>query len=231
MLEKLKLTGFKDKLYNDLADTEPNPIEVLINPDGYKRGMGLIYTDDPAAGASGKARAYNRDLGESLQLTMIFDGTGTVPEMNADPSAPFKTVDEQVDELRRIAYSVNGDIHKPNYVEIAWGTLLFKGQLTKLGIDYRIFTPEGVPLRATITTEFIGYHENLDSRTAQNRRSPDLTHAIVVKAGDALPLLCHRIYGDSRYYLAVAAHNGLDDFRALAPGTMLLFPPLAGAAS
>ena len=40
------------------------------------------------------------------------------------------------------------------------------------------------------------------------------------------PLLCHRIYGDSRYYVDVARFNGLQAFRALAPGLTLHFPPL-----
>jgi nucleoid-associated protein YgaU len=46
---------------------------------------------------------------------------------------------------------------------------------------------------------------------------------VTVEAGDTLPLLCYRVYGDSRYYLAVAAHNRLDDFRGLQPGTLLCF--------
>ncbi|HEU6454372.1 MAG TPA: peptidoglycan-binding protein, partial [Roseateles sp.] len=57
-------------------------------------------------------------------------------------------------------------------------------------------------------------------------QSPDLTHKRVVKAGDRLPLLCNEIYGTPHLYLQVAAANGLDDFRNLAPGTQLFFPPL-----
>jgi len=48
-----------------------------------------------------------------------------------------------------------------------------------------------------------------------------------VRDGDTLPLLCHRIYGDPGYYLDVARHNQLTDFRQLRPGAKLHFPPLA----
>jgi nucleoid-associated protein YgaU len=38
--------------------------------------------------------------------------------------------------------------------------------------------------------------------------------------------MCFRIYGDSKYYLDVAAANGLDDFRSLTPGAEIRFPPI-----
>jgi len=56
--------------------------------------------------------------------------------------------------------------------------------------------------------------------------SPDLTHRRILQAGDSLPRLCQEIYGDPRLYLKVAEANGFDDFRRLAPGTAVFFPPL-----
>ena len=222
-LAKLKITGYRDPKYNRLASTEPNPINVMINPDRYSRGLSTNFAPEQAAGGDGKSLAYNRSEGEAFTLDLVFDGTGAVPD------APAKSVEVQLADLRRLAYEVNGDIHTPNYLILAWGVLLFKGQLKTLAIDYTLFAPDGTPLRAKVKAGFIGFHDNGDGRAAQNRRSPDLTHAVVVEAGQTLPLLCHEIYGDSGYYVAVAAHNELDDFRTLAPGTMLIFPPLAGA--
>jgi nucleoid-associated protein YgaU len=49
----------------------------------------------------------------------------------------------------------------------------------------------------------------------------------MVKAGDDLPSLCSQVYGDPLLYLQVAEANGLDNFRELAPGTRIFFPPLA----
>jgi hypothetical protein len=42
-----------------------------------------------------------------------------------------------------------------------------------------------------------------------------------------LPLMCYRIYGDSKYYIEVARFNNLNDFRNLNEGMQLKFPPLA----
>ena len=47
-----------------------------------------------------------------------------------------------------------------------------------------------------------------------------------MKAGDTLPLLTRKVYGDARIFLRVAAYNQLDHFRELTPGTDLEFPPL-----
>jgi nucleoid-associated protein YgaU len=58
------------------------------------------------------------------------------------------------------------------------------------------------------------------------RQSPDLTNQRTVMPGDTLPFMCFQVYGDPRHYLRVAAFNHLDDFRSLAVGQAILFPPL-----
>ena len=57
------------------------------------------------------------------------------------------------------------------------------------------------------------------------KNSSDLTHIRVVQAGDNLPLMCFRIYGDSSFYIKVAKFNKLNDFRDIKPGDHITFPP------
>jgi nucleoid-associated protein YgaU len=61
----------------------------------------------------------------------------------------------------------------------------------------------------------------------ENNSSPDLTHYRVIKKGDTLPLMCYRIYGDSKYYIQVAKANKLSNFRHLKEGEEIFFPPIA----
>ena len=82
-------------------------------------------------------------------------------------------------------------------------------------------------MRAKATMSFQGFKNPQEAALEANMSSPDLSHAVVVTEGDTLPLLCHRIYGDSRYYVDVARFNGLHAFRALKPGLTLRFPPLS----
>ncbi|MBC7861958.1 MAG: LysM peptidoglycan-binding domain-containing protein [Bacteroidia bacterium] len=56
---------------------------------------------------------------------------------------------------------------------------------------------------------------------------PKLPYTHTVVEGDTLPDLSEKIYGDSSYYVQVAAYNNLNKFRNLKTGTTLVFPPLA----
>jgi hypothetical protein len=119
----------------------------------------------------------------------------------------------------------DGETHEPKFFKLAWGTLVFKGRCTGLTINYKLFNPDGAPIRAVCKVTFKEFKEENLRIAEENPQSPDLTHVRVVKAGDTLPLMCYRIYGDARYYLEVARVNRLANFRRLEPGLELHFPP------
>jgi hypothetical protein len=135
-------------------------------------------------------------------------------------------VQDKIEKFQKVT-GYNGKIHRPNYLKVGWGTLQIKRCVLKsASIAYKLFKPDGVPLRAVITA---GFTDNSDDQTRvaiARDQSPDLTHIRLVKLGDDLPSLCYQIYGDPRLYLQVARANGIDDFRALVPGTKLRFPPV-----
>lgn len=220
-LAKLKIEAFEDPGFDTPWGGGTNPISVQINPDSYTQALGLRFTDDEGAGGNGMAKVYHRADDQTLDLEFVFDGTGAVH------SRDEMTVEARIRELRNLACRTNGRIHEPNYLILSWGALRFRGRLKSMNVNYYLFHPDGTPLRAKIKAGFFGYHENREARTELNLSSPDLTHLATVRAGDTLPLMCHRIYGDSRYYPQVAAANGLDDFRRLPVGAELVFPPLA----
>jgi len=83
--------------------------------------------------------------------------------------------------------------------------------------------PSGEPLRAKVDLAFVGTMGTKEEALTANRSSPNLTHVVLVKAGDSLPLLCHRIYGDSAYYAAVARYNRIANFRVIRPGPKIVF--------
>ena len=223
-LEKLNICAYKDHKFNDRWKDRANPVTVMINPASYKQKLGACFTKDDAAGTGGMARAFNKVVEPRLQLELVFDGTGAIPWKK-------KTVPQQIEDLRRVTFDINSQTHRPNFVILSWGTLLFKGQLETLDINYTLFDSDGMPLRARVTAIFQGFRDKADSAKAIQANSPDLTHRVVAGPGETLSLLSHRVYGDSRYYLGVAAANGLDGFRGLSRGAELFFPPLAGGDS
>jgi hypothetical protein len=121
----------------------------------------------------------------------------------------------------------NGKIHRTNYLKVMWGTLQIKRCVLKsASIAYKLFKPNGVPLRAVITANFSDNSDDTTRVAIAQDESSDLVHRRTLLAGENLPMLCEQIYGDPRLYLHVARANGLADFRNIPPGTAVFFPPL-----
>ena len=200
---------------------------VTINPADYKHTHSIDYTggeegDASPLGKAGATTRFNTVNAEKIAFSVVLDGTGVVPDAKGKP------VGDQITALKRLVYDYDGETHEPNIVKLSWGKGLdgFIGRLTSLDIDYTLFHPDGAALRAKVGLSFVSYETPKEEAAAANRSSPDLSHLVVVRAGDTLPLLCQRVYQDPSRYLAVARHNDLDDFRTLTPGAELEFPPM-----
>lgn len=210
-------------------DTTPSSdpsrsISLLINPSELSLKRKTEFSACAPMGDNASGRSFARMQPGTLTFSATFDGTGVVP-VPADSTLPSE-VEDQLDMLNGIIYAYVGTEHEPATVQIVWGTLLFNGRLTSFDIEYTLFRPSGAPLRAKVSLTFQGFKTRQEATLEANASSPDLSHAVVVRDGDTLPLLCHRIYGDSRYYVDVARFNGLPAFRQLAAGSTLHFPPL-----
>ncbi|TAM21785.1 MAG: peptidoglycan-binding protein [Rhodanobacter sp.] len=197
-------------------------VSLLINPAELSLKRKTEFSRCVPMGDPGSGRNFSRMQPDTLSFVTVFDGTGAVPL----PANLLGEVEDQLDALSKIVYAYDGQQHQPDVVQIVWGTLLFTGRLTSLDIDYTLFKPSGAPLRAKVSMSFQGYKSRQEAILEAAPASPDLSHRVVVKDGDTLPLLCHRIYGDSGYYVDVARFNGLPSFRRLTPGSTLHFPPL-----
>jgi hypothetical protein len=216
-LVKLKVQGFE----NPACVGKPKgEIDAFINPSTYKRNYKSIYESSKEVDANAPTQVFKR-IGESdLNLSFFVDGTGVMP------LGKYLSVDDYIDTFTDLVYGFKGDIHRPYYLLITWGRLKFTGICTSLDVTYNLFTPDGKALRATID---IVLTESIDYKTKAKeaaKSSSDLTHMRIVKAGDTLPLMTYRIYGDSSHYVEVAKRNGLSSFNAIKPGDRIFFHPL-----
>ena len=218
-LEKMKIIAYADaSRAKELGRTE-----VLINPDAYTLDYKIKVTSDQPTGNSAAQLKYNYSPPTELSFEFLFDSTGIIDGHKRED------VTAQIQSLKDLLMKYKGEDHQPPYIVLAWGNEdgLFKGRMVSLSINYKLFSPNGKPLRAVAKATF---KESLDDevRAAQEKRnSPDLTHLRTVMAGDTLPMMCKRIYGDPKYYLQVARANQLGNFRHLKPGMELVFPPIA----
>ena len=110
------------------------------------------------------------------------------------------------------------------------GNLIFKGRAIEVGITYKLFNPDGQPIRAVVRVKFKGSIEEKKRARSRIRTRPTSPTAHR-RPGDTLPFMCFEVYGDPRHYLFVADFNQLDDFRELTVGRRScsrLFPQAAG---
>ncbi len=195
--------------------------QVMVNPTSFTHAAAITYTTDKKApvGVSAAQPKYQATQPESLSFEVLIDATGVIDSKRTDLSV-------ELTNLKSMLYFFDGQIHQTPVVYLTWGSFSFLGRLKSLGIKYTLFKPNGEPLRGRVSLTFTSYLSAVEEAKKANKTSPDLTHRIEVVAGDSLPLLCHRIYRNSAYYLQVARINGLTNFRNLKPGTTLSFPPL-----
>ncbi|MDP3644705.1 MAG: LysM peptidoglycan-binding domain-containing protein [Bacteroidota bacterium] len=220
-LTKLKIKAYRDERFTqEVANGEFN---TLLNPEKYLVKYQIEQNQSQAQGTSSAAPRFNKALPEDLDLEFIFDRSGVIKGYEDESG---DGIIDDVDNFRKVILDYNGDEHKPNYLVISWGALLFKGSLSQMEITFKLFKPDGTPIRASARARFKGFIED-DLRIArENNNSPDLTHVRIINEGDTLPLMTFRIYGDPKYYLEVAKANKLVNFRKLSPGQQIFFPPI-----
>ena len=226
-LQKMQLTAYTDNTFTQSAST----VTVLINPESYSRQYKILYNDTQSQGSSGGSPQYNKTIADQVKFQLVFDGTGVVPPSN--PSTPVSVEDGIVDQITaflNLAFTYDGEIHSPNYIQINWGTLAFNCRLCSLNMVYSLFKPDGTPLRAKADVSFTQYQAPQQIAQQQNAKSPDLTRVVTVQGGDTLPYLCYQYYGSSVYYAEVAKANNMAGFRQLIAGEKILFPPIGATA-
>jgi hypothetical protein len=176
---------------------------------------------------------------EELELRFILDGTGVVAHgdlpsadlvgsvMNLLPAeAQAAYVPVRVAQLQAAVYDFKDESHRTPFLMVQYGKLVFMGLLMNMGINYNLFSPDGIPLRAEITLKLKAHTPFKDSAALLSLLSPDLTRHHKVLAGENILRICDDVYKDEKYYLEVAKANKLTNFRNLQPGTDLILPPI-----
>lgn len=221
---RLKITAFKSSKYRDKKKVGSNVFSVQANPDTYAISFSVQYKTrrQQASGTHGWDPSWDKNPPRKLSFKFIFDETGAIPSFG-EPVLPVKA---QIKQFKETVFNISGDTHAPNYLRIEWGTLIFTCRLENMTITYKLFSPEGYPLRAEANASFIEVLPDKKRVRKPKKKSPDVTELHTVEDGDNLPELVEEKYGDVGYYLAVAQANKLLQFRNLKAGEKIIFPPI-----
>lgn len=221
-LEKMRIYAYNDPEMGDQHQVG-KPFTAMMNPETYSIEAKMEFNSSQGHGTSGSQPRFELKLPEEMSFEFLFDNTGIID------GAASENLSARIKDFSEFLMGYDGQSHEPKFFKLAWGTLVFKGRCTALLINYKLFNPDGAPIRAICKVTIKEFREENLRVAEENNRSPDLTHRRVVKKGDTLPLMCWRIYGDSSHYLEVARANGFTNFRDLAPGTSVIFPPFRKA--
>lgn len=236
-IEKMYIEAYPDNTFSPdrrLTIQGTSRFTLLMNPETISRKYGIEYVDDQRNGTANPGK-YWRSKPEEFKLDILFDSTGVIRDAGILPDRvvnPFddsnKDVTAQIQLLKDFCYHFDGEIHRPHYIKICWGTedFLFKGAITALDTDYKLFRPDGKPIRAVVHLSIISALDESQARRLEDARSPDITHQRIFKAGDRYALLVNKIYNDPNYYIDVAKANKMPGFRKIAQGTKINFPPV-----
>lgn len=223
-LEKMLILAFPDSKKAESGGTAEadGRFDALINPESYTVGYKINFSDSgQGQGTSGKQLKYENTEPADMSFEFLFDNTGIIDGETRDSIA------DDVKNFKKLLVDYQGDSHEPRHFKLVWGSTIFIGRVTAVDIVYKLFKADGTPIRATAKVTFKSSIEEEKRAAKEDKQSPDLTQTILVKAGDTLPQLCYQIYGDPKYYLQVADRNGISNFRTVAAGSRLVFPPIA----
>ncbi len=211
-------------------------IEVQFNPTEFSLDKGAQIAEIAIPGLDSPLLQFVRGQNEKMTLDLFFDTT----ESGMGPGATsVTTLTDKVYSLVKIEPSR----HAPPICSFLWSSSFpgadlspqagnqrrneFQCLVESIKQKFTLFSPEGVPLRATLTLTLREYKTLNEQLNQLNLSSPDRTHSHVVQNGETLSSIAGRYYRQPGAWRFVADANGIQDPRRLDVGRFLTVPPIA----
>jgi nucleoid-associated protein YgaU len=194
--------------------------DAQLNPTEYTRTKGAQFAEIGIPGVDSPILQFVRGETERMTLELLFD---TTEHGLGDTAVDVATLTRQVYQLVKIQPAT----HAPPRFRVTWGRgLSFTAVAEQVQQRFTLFSPHGVPLRATVTLAMREY-KSLQTQLAELKlQSPDHTKVRVVSRGETLALIAAREFNDPRLWRLIAEHNPGVDPRRPEPGTLLEIPPV-----
>jgi LysM repeat protein len=201
-------------------------MEVQFNPQEYTLSKSAQIAEIPVYGIDSPILQFIRGQNEKLSLDLFFD---TTRQGMGEGATDVTTLTRPFYQLVKIQPAT----HAPPRIRFTWGpSLSFKAIVESVQRKFDLFSPSGVPLRATLTVSFREYKTLEDQLSELKPESADHSKTYIVKRGDTLSRIAAREYGNPALWRPIADENqDLLDIRRLLPGTSLRIPPLDPADS
>ena len=132
-LEKLLILAYTTP---DYSGEPASQFTSYVNPNEITLSYEMEYDAAQGSGTTGSRMNFKKMKPGDLALTFFLDGTGANGERI--------DVQQKIEEFQTVT-GYNGDIHRPNYLKVSWGTLTVKRCVLKsASIAYKLFQPNGI---------------------------------------------------------------------------------------
>ncbi|WP_111710000.1 CIS tube protein [Lutibacter citreus] len=245
IIDKMRIEVYADDGFNLPLKT----IFVQVNPESYTINKNVEFCEGQAIGTSNQSLQFNKIGSEEVSFDFIFDSSGVIPPAKikdgkvtklplgeslidvlkpaiGNPFEEAATIEEELEEFKKLVSGYNGDKHQTRYLRLIWGGYLLECRLTSITVQYKMFRKDGRPIRATATCKFKGTQSYEEMQAEQNQQSPDVTHQRIIEQHNKLTLLAEKTYNENQYYIDVAKANNLLTFKRLSAGQNIILPPL-----
>jgi nucleoid-associated protein YgaU len=194
-------------------------IPVEFNPTEYTLTKGAQIAEITIPGLDSPVLQFIRGQNETLKLELFFDTTANGMDVGA---VDVRTLTNSFYQLVKIQPKT----HAPPRIRLTWGEgLSFKAIVESIDQKFTLFTPSGVPIRATLNVSMREY-KTLEEQLAElNLQSSDHTKSHLVVDGETFASIARDEYGDARVWRRIAdANPAVDDPTAPPVGRRLVIP-------
>jgi hypothetical protein len=219
----LSAAGFTD------FPVQYNPTELMFEKQ-------MAFAEITIPGLDAPLQQFVRGQAEKLSIELFFDTTE--PGMGLGATSVTSLTDK-VFQLARI----DPDLHAPPIVTFIWNHHLagdsldvrlggqnrdsFKGVIESIRQKFTLFSPEGIPLRATVNVVLREYRTLDEQLTQLNLKSPDRTRSHTVRGGETLSAIATEEWERPEEWRRIADENAIEDPRRLRPGAFLDIPVIS----
>lgn len=218
------------------ASPRVEAFSVPFNPTELTFQKQMKFAEIAIPGLDAPLQQFVRGEAEKLTLELFFDSTDKGTGLGA---TTVTTLTDKVFSLARI----HPETHAPPVIKLTWGTHFsgdsltapfenqrrssFVGVIESISQKFTLFSPDGVPLRATVNLT-VREFRLLDKQIKDlNLNSPDRTHNHTLTGGETLSAVATQEWNRPGEWRRIADENQLDDPRRLRVGTFLTIPVIA----
>src|SRR5215210_3760502 len=206
-------------------------LDVYFNPQEYSISKSNQWTYEKVTGTALPPAQFAGGNPREMTLSLLLDAS-------LSKDGDVKGMTDELFKMMEVpgGQSAGSPSAVPPFVTFQWGSVVpFKAVCTSLSVAYKLFRPNGLPIRADVKLALKQAETaSTASSTGANRGTNPTTRANAghgvhtVKDGDSLPSIAYEAYGDATAWRAIADANGIENPLALRRGRALSVPRLEG---